>query len=56
MLKLESIIGAATDPPIADRLHHPGCHGRIEYLSLTSEDAQRHRMRASTDTAKEMKP
>ena len=53
MLKLESIIGAATDPSIAERLHHLGHHGRVEYLSLSSEDTQRHRMRASTDTGTE---
>ena len=35
MLKLESIIGAATDPAIADRLHHLGHHGKVEYLSLS---------------------
>jgi urease accessory protein len=53
MLKFESIIGAATDPPIAERLHHLGHHGRVEYLSLSREDTQRHRMRASTDTGTE---
>jgi len=53
MLKLESIIGAATDPHIAERLHHLGHHGKVEYLSLSSEDTQRHRMRASTDTGTE---
>ena len=53
MLKLEGIVGAATDPHIADRLHHLGHHGRVEYLSLSSEDTQRHRMRASTDAGTE---
>ena len=53
MLKLESIIGAATDPAIAERLHHLGHHGKVEYLSLSSEDTQRHRMRASTDAGTE---
>ena len=53
MLKLESIIGAATDPAIAERLHQLGHNGKVEYLSLSSEDTQRHRMRASTDAGTE---
>jgi urease accessory protein len=53
MLKLEDIIGVATNPSIAERLHHLGHHGKVEYLSLSSEDAQRHRMRASTDSGSE---
>ncbi len=53
MLKLESIVGAATDPSIAERLHHLDHQGRIEYLSLSSEDTQRHRLRASTDSGTE---
>ena len=53
MLKLENIIGAATDASIAERLHHLGHHGRIEYLLLSTEDTQRHRMRASTDAGTE---
>ena len=53
MLKLESIVGAASDPAIAERLHHLDHHGRVEYLSLSSEDTQRHRMRASTDSGTE---
>jgi len=53
MLKFENIIGAATDPSIAERLHHLGHHGRVEYLSLSSQDTQRRRMRTSTDTGTE---
>src|SRR5258705_10058903 len=53
MLKLDSIIGAATAPSNADRLHHLGHHGQVEYLSLSSEDTQRHRMRVSTDAGTE---
>ncbi len=53
MLKIEHIIGAATEPPIAERLHHLEHHGKVEYLSLSSADTQRHRMRASTDTGTE---
>ncbi len=53
MLKIDHIIGAATDPLIAERLHHLEHHGKVEYLSLSSADTQRHRMRASTDTGTE---
>lgn len=53
MLKIEHIIGAATEPLIAERLHHLEHHGKVEYLSLSSADTQRHRMRASTDTGTE---
>lgn len=53
MLKLENIVGAATDPAIADRLHHLGHHGRVEYLTLSQEDTHRHRLRAATDAGTE---
>lgn len=53
MLKLENIVGAANEPSIADRLHHLGHHGRVEYLTLSEEDTQRHRLRASTDAGTE---
>jgi len=53
MLKLDTIVGAATDAPIAERLHlldHEGC---VEYLTLTQEDTHRHRLRATTDAGTE---
>jgi urease accessory protein len=53
MLKLDNIVGAANDPVIADRLHRLGHHGRVEYLVLSQEDTQRHRLRASTDAGTE---
>jgi urease accessory protein len=53
MLKLESIVGAATDAHIADRLHDLGHAGRVEYLTLSPEDTQRHRLRATTDAGTE---
>ena len=53
MLKLESIVGTVTDAPIADRLHDLGHAGRIEYLTLSPEDTQRHRLRATTDAGTE---
>ena len=53
MLKLENIVGAATDAPIADRLHDLGHAGRVEYLMLSQDDTHRHRLRATTDAGTE---
>lgn len=53
MLKLENIVGAATDAQIADRLHDLGHAGRVEYLALSQEDTHRHRLRATTDAGTE---
>ena len=53
MLKIENIVGAANDPPIADRLHELEHRGRVEYLTLSQEDTQRHRLRAATESGTE---
>ena len=53
MLKIENIVGAATEPYIADRLHDLGHQGRVEYLTLSQEDTHRHRLRAATDAGTE---
>jgi urease accessory protein len=53
MLKLENIVGAANDPPIADKLHQLDHRGRVEYLTLSQEDTHRHRLRAATDSGTE---
>ncbi len=53
MLKLENIVGAATDAHIADRLHDLGHADRVEYLTLSQEDTHRHRLRATTDAGTE---
>lgn len=53
MLKLEKIVGAATDAQIADRLHDLSHAGRVEYLTLSQEDTHRHRLRATTDAGTE---
>jgi urease accessory protein len=53
MLKLENIVGAATDAPIADRLHDLGHAGREDYIALSQEDTHRHRLRATTDAGTE---
>lgn len=49
MLKLDAILGVATEPEIAEALHDLEHRGRVEYLSLSESDTQRHRLRALTD-------
>src|SRR5262245_2165145 len=53
MLLLDRIIGHASDPRIADALHHVGHHDGVEYLTLSEIDIQRHRLRAKTDRGTE---
>lgn len=53
MLLLDRIIGHASDPRIADALHHVGHHDGVEYLTLSEVDTQRHRLRATTDRGTE---
>lgn len=49
MLRLESILGLATDPAIADRLHDLDHTGRIEHVILAGEDTARRRLHVTTD-------
>ena len=49
MLRLDRILGHATDASIAEALHHVDHHGSVEYLTLDEADTRRHRLRASTD-------
>jgi urease accessory protein len=53
MLRLDRIIGHASDRRIADALHHVDHHGGLEYLALSESDTQRHRLRAVTDRGTE---
>jgi urease accessory protein len=53
MLKLEAIVGLATEPEIAEALHHLEHHHQVEYLTLSEADTQRHRLRALTDRGTE---
>lgn len=52
-LRIESIVGSAADPDIADRLHHLEHHGAVEYVALSPADMQRRRLRARTDRGSE---
>jgi urease accessory protein len=53
MLRLENIVGLSTEPHIAEALHHLEHHDRVEHLTLTEADTQRHRLRAFTDKGTE---
>jgi urease accessory protein len=53
MLRLDRIIGHASDHRIADALHDVDHHGGLEYLALSETDTQRHRLRAVTDRGTE---
>ena len=49
MLVLNEIIGQAGDPDISRRLHELDHVGKVEYITLSKEDALRHRVRVVTD-------
>ena len=53
MLRLEQIIGLATEPELAELLHRLDHDGVVEYLTLTQADTQRHRLRVLTDRGTE---
>src|SRR5215470_4215637 len=49
MLRLESIMGLATDAALAERLHHLEHDGKVEYIHLAGEDTARRRLHVATD-------
>jgi urease accessory protein len=49
MLRLTTILGSATEPEFAGRLHGLGHHGRVEHIALDRHDSLRHRLRVRTD-------
>lgn len=49
MLILDRILGQASDPALADRLHDLNHAGQVEILSLSASDIQRHRLRLASD-------
>ncbi len=49
MLLLTEILGSASDPVFADRLHAISHEGGLEYFEVTHRDAQRRRLRGKTD-------
>jgi urease accessory protein len=53
MLRLDSIVGAATDTAVAERLHHLEHDGKVEYIELSGEDTARRRLHVTTDRGTE---
>ena len=49
MLRLDSILGHATDAALAERLHHLEHDGKVEYILLAGEDTARRRLHVATD-------
>jgi urease accessory protein len=48
------VLGNATDPEIAHRLHHLAHEGQVQYISLSKQDISRHRLRVVTDGGTEV--
>jgi urease accessory protein len=53
MLRLNRILGQASDPEFFDRMHHLQHDGRVERIVIGAEDAARHRLRVLTDAGTE---
>jgi urease accessory protein len=53
VLRIEGIIGGATDPGLHDALHRLERAGRLEYLTLGPDDMLRRRLRVTTDRGSE---
>lgn len=49
MITVTGIIGTASDPLLADKLHHLEHHNRVEILTVSEDDALRRRLRGKTD-------
>jgi urease accessory protein len=49
MITITGIVGTASDPSLADRLHHLEHDDRVEILVIGEEDASRRRLRGKTD-------
>jgi urease accessory protein len=53
VLRIDGILGFASDPTIAERLHAVAHAGRIEHVVLERADTLRHRLRVMTDRGTE---
>ena len=49
MMTITAIVGTASDPSFAERLHHLEHEDRVETLIIGEEDAARRRLRGTTD-------
>lgn len=53
MIKIDHIVGMATEPAIAEALHQLEHRRAVEYVTLSPADTQRHRLRVLTDRGTE---
>jgi urease accessory protein len=53
MLRIDHIVGSATQPPVAEALHRLEHQDAVEYVTLSPADTQRHRLRVMTDRGTE---
>jgi urease accessory protein len=53
MLRLDGIVGNATDAALAGRLHGLEHEGKVEYVVLAGEDTARRRLHVTTDRGTE---
>lgn len=53
MLRLTSIVGSASEPDIAERLHALSHRGAVEYVTLNRADTARRRLHVFTDRGTE---
>jgi urease accessory protein len=49
MITVTKIVGTASEPSIADKLHRLGHDDRVEFLVVDRDDIQRRRLRARTE-------
>jgi urease accessory protein len=49
MMTITALVGTASDPALAERLHHLEHDERVEVLVVGEEDASRRRLRGTTD-------
>ena len=53
MLRLTQVLGIASEPHLAERLHTLSHRGAVEYVTLRREDVSRRRLRVFTDRGTE---
>jgi urease accessory protein len=54
MITLTEIVGFASDPWVAERLHELAHHDAVEHLTVGAEDMSRRRLRGTTDKGTEV--
>ncbi|SFU18944.1 urease accessory protein UreE [Mesorhizobium sp. YR577] len=54
MLRVEAILGNISQAAMAERIHHISHHGHVDFVTISAEDLDRHRLVARTDTGAEV--